>query len=97
MDIRRERTLRKGKVPAIYFDKGTASRKIEKVEGEDFVAVGVELPKLRGNGRVVSLVNPSLASDKSGVVIDARMNVNSRLDMLNRAITAMRAGAVRTW
>ena len=81
----------KGKVPAIYSDKGTASRKIKKVEGEDFVAVGVELPKLRGNGRVVGLVNPSLASDKSGVVIDARMNVNSRLDMLNRAITAMRA------
>ena len=81
----------KGKVPAVYSDKGTASRKVKKIEGEDFTAVGVELPKLRGNGRVVGLVNPSLASDKSGLVIDARMNVNSRLDLLNRAIKAMRA------
>ena len=81
----------KGKVPAIYSDKGTASRKIKKVETEEFVAVGVELPKLRGNGRVVGLIHPSLPVTKGGVVIDARMNVNRLSVMLNRAITAMRA------
>jgi DNA-directed RNA polymerase beta' subunit len=82
----------KGKVPSVFSDKGTASRKTKKIEGDDFTAIGVELPQLRGNNRFIGLINPKLATAKGGgLVVDARMNVNSRLDTLNDAVVALRA------
>ena len=81
----------KGKAPAIFSDKGTASRKIKKIEGDGFTAIGVELPQLRGNNRFVGLVNPKLATAKGGgLLVDARMNVDNRLDTLNSAVAALR-------
>ena len=80
----------KGKPPAAFSDKGTASRKISKIETDEFIAVAVELPKLRGNGRVVGLINPKLPAVKGKPVIDARLNVNSRIAILSKAIAAMR-------
>ena len=82
----------KGKVPAVFSDKGTPSRKVSKIEGDDFVAIGVQLPPLRGNNRIVGLINPKLATAKGGeVLVDARMNVDNRLDTLNAAVGALRA------
>ena len=82
----------KAKVPGVFSEKGTASRKVTKIEGDDFTAVGVELPKLRGNARFIGLINPKLALKKGGeVLVDARMNVDSRLDTLSRAVNVLRA------
>jgi DNA-directed RNA polymerase beta' subunit len=80
----------KGKVPGAFSDKGTASRKISKIETDEFIAVAVELPKLRGNGRVVALVNPKLPAIKGKLVVDSRLNVDNRIAILSKAIAALR-------
>ncbi|MFN7146683.1 MAG: hypothetical protein ACK4YP_23110, partial [Myxococcota bacterium] len=50
------------------------------------------LPKLRGNGRVVGVVSPRLATDEAGnVLVDARLNTTRRLNLLRNAVKALRA------
>ena len=81
----------KVKLPGVFSEKGTASRKIKKIEGDGFSAVCVELPMLRGNARVVGLINPKLATVKGDVLIDSRMNTNSRIALLRLAVDTLRA------
>jgi DNA-directed RNA polymerase beta' subunit len=80
----------KAKPLGAFSDKGTKKTGLDTIDGEDFVAVAVELPKLRGNGRVIGLVSPRLAKGKGDVLIDARMNTNHRIDTLRRAVSALR-------
>ena len=92
-------TSGKGKVPQrARPDKGgqpEGSSRLRAMTSSPWVW---KLPKLRGSGRVVVGELRLTGTDKTGVVIDARINVNSRLDMLNRAIVALRERpSVRTW
>ncbi|MES2640868.1 MAG: DNA-directed RNA polymerase subunit beta' [Myxococcota bacterium] len=49
------------------------------------------LPRVRGNGRVVALVSPRLATDsKDAPLVDARLNTTRRLALLRKAIAALR-------
>ncbi len=71
-------------------DRGDAELVEIEVAGIDVKAW--VLPKLRGNGRVVGVVSPRLATDASGnVLVDARLNTTRRLALLRNAVKALRA------
>jgi DNA-directed RNA polymerase beta' subunit len=80
----------KSGAPGAFSDKGTASRKVETLEGEDFLCQIVTLDKLRGNGRIIGIINPRVATKGKNLLIDARFNTNRRIDMLRRAVVALR-------
>ena len=73
---------------------GTDGKPVESriIEGEGFVATIVTLPKLRGNGRVIASVQPTMAVDDKGeVLVDARFNSNRRVALLRTALAAIKA------
>jgi DNA-directed RNA polymerase subunit beta' len=80
----------KTSAPGAFSDKGTASRKVEILEGEDFICQIVTLEPLRGNGRIIGVLNPKAATKGKNILIDARFNTNRRIDMLRRAVHALR-------
>jgi DNA-directed RNA polymerase beta' subunit len=71
------------------FDADGKPVKGTKVEGEGFVAVGYELPKMRGVNRVVGVIHPVI-EDPSAEGLDARFNPNRRFDLARAAIAALR-------
>ena len=60
------------------------------IEGEDYVAVGMTLPKLRGHVRAVGMIHPRVALQDGEFLIDARFNTARRLAVLDKAISALR-------
>ena len=72
------------------FDADGQSVQGRRVDGDGFVAVGYELPKLRGVNRVVGVVHP-VTEDLSGADgLDARYNPNRRFDLARAAVAALR-------
>ncbi|MCB9777332.1 MAG: DNA-directed RNA polymerase subunit beta' [Alphaproteobacteria bacterium] len=64
------------------------------VEGEGFIGTIVELPKLRGNKRLVATIQPRVAVDKAGdVIVDARLNTNYRMALFTDALKAVKEAA----
>ncbi len=60
------------------------------VEGEGFVAVGYELPKLRGVNRVVGVIHPVIEDIDTSEGLDARYNSNRRFDLARAGVAALR-------
>ncbi|MDP2314172.1 MAG: hypothetical protein Q8P41_14815 [Pseudomonadota bacterium] len=75
---------------------GTYTKSSGDAEVVELDVPGIEvrayvLPRLRGNGRVVGLVSPRLATDEKGApLLDARLNTTRRLALLRKAIAALR-------
>ncbi len=70
---------------------GGAFPEVDVLEGDDFVAWAVQLPKLRGNNRVACIVHPRVVVGASAFLVDARFNTSHRLATLRRACQALRA------
>jgi DNA-directed RNA polymerase beta' subunit/biotin carboxyl carrier protein len=76
---------------------GTLSLDVGDAEMVELAVPGLDvkawvLPKLRGNGRVIGLVSPRLATDADGnVLMDARLNTTRRLKLLRTGVAALRA------
>ncbi len=80
----------KGKAASVIDPKGEAAA-VTVVAGEGFEATVAALPTLRGNGRLVATINPSVTDDGSGTpILDSRMGSNHRFALLVRAIKTVR-------
>ncbi len=64
---------------------------VERFEGEGYVAVAAQMPKLRGNARVIAAIQITAAkADDDTYLVDARYNANARLGLLRSAVKALR-------
>ncbi len=75
--------------PVVYDAEGTVVEGV-RLDGDGFVAMAYELPKLRGANRIVAVVNPIVEVNGDEPVMDARFNSNHRFGLLRRAIKDLR-------
>jgi DNA-directed RNA polymerase beta' subunit len=78
------------KAPSAYTSSGKSDAgDVFDIEGASIRAC--KLPRLRGAGRVVGVVNTTAAVKKgSGFMVDARFNANSRMKVLRTAVSELR-------
>ena len=74
----------------VAYDADGAEVEGVRLDGEGFVSVAYELPKLRGANRIVAVVHPIVEASGGDVVMDARFNSNHRFRLLRRAVAALR-------
>jgi DNA-directed RNA polymerase beta' subunit len=67
-----------------------AGHKVREIEIDGVNVFVYELPEIRGAVRTVATLNPVVAHDDEGAVIDARLNVSARLNQLDAAIKWLR-------
>jgi DNA-directed RNA polymerase beta' subunit len=77
------------KPPAAYSNTGKSQAgEVFEIEGAQIRAV--KLPRLRGAGRVVGVVNTVAASKKGVFLVDSRFNANSRMKIVRDAVSELR-------
>ncbi|MCA9298505.1 MAG: hypothetical protein KDA28_05535, partial [Phycisphaerales bacterium] len=84
--------LSAGEQPAPVLDpEGNAVEASVVLDEGEYVVVAVDMPKLRGNRRVVAMIHPRKAVDADGApLLDARFSTNWRLRLLSSVVKALR-------
>jgi DNA-directed RNA polymerase beta' subunit len=70
--------------------EGRRSPETRVIEGANFVAMGMPLPKLRGNSRVAAVFFPKVNVKDGEFVIDAHFNTARRMELLRTVIKTLR-------
>jgi DNA-directed RNA polymerase beta' subunit len=70
--------------------QGKVATRVERVEGKDFVAYSLALPKLRGNARVAAVFFPRVRVEKGSFLIDADFNSSRRMELLRTVVKTLR-------
>ena len=80
-----------GKVAALAASGGGELESSHTLDVPGLLVTAHRLPKLRGNGRVVGVIAPDIATDAKGeIIVDARLNTAHRLALLRKGIAALR-------